>query len=241
VLFSAPLARLPEFILGAVLARLVHLGHWHGPGLTASSAIAVTGYILASAASAGFNFAACTIIGFALLIPAAAVADLHDLRSVWRHPALVRLGELSFAFYMVHILVLHAGSAALATLPAPTGAAAALTASLALSWLIHQGVERPARQLILARAGPPVPARAAGALLPDPRLSPRRRGHQARSPRCWPGCLTSVPDRIEPGHRRIRVPARRCAHLLLSESRLSARDDSSAVLDRPDVGRRRTL
>jgi peptidoglycan/LPS O-acetylase OafA/YrhL len=149
VLFSSPLARLPEFILGAVLARLVRLGRWRGPGLKASSAIAVTGYILASMASADFAFAACTVLGFALLIPAAAVADLHDLRSGWRHPALVRLGELSFAFYMVHILVLHAGSAILTTLPAPVGAAAAFTASLALSWLIYEGVERPARQLIL--------------------------------------------------------------------------------------------
>jgi peptidoglycan/LPS O-acetylase OafA/YrhL len=70
---------------------------------------------------------------------------------VWRRPALVRLGELSFAFYMVHILVLHAGSAILTTLPAPIGAATALTGSLTLSWLIYQGVERPARQLILRK------------------------------------------------------------------------------------------
>ena len=150
VLFSSPLARLPEFVLGAVLARLVHLGRWRGPGLKASSAIAVTGYILASLASADFVFASCTIVGFALLIPAAALADVHSRRSLCRHPALIRLGELSFAFYMVHILVLHAGSGILTTLPAPAGAAAALATSLALSWLIYRGVERPARQLILS-------------------------------------------------------------------------------------------
>jgi peptidoglycan/LPS O-acetylase OafA/YrhL len=148
-LFSSPLARLPEFLLGAVLARLVQLGRWRGPGLKASSAIAVAGYILASVASADFAFAACTVLGFALVIPAAALADARELASVWRHPALVRLGELSFAFYMVHILVLHAGSAILTTLPAPIGAAAAFTASLALSWLLYEALERPARQLIL--------------------------------------------------------------------------------------------
>jgi peptidoglycan/LPS O-acetylase OafA/YrhL len=151
VLFSSPLARLPEFILGAALARLVQLGRWRGPGLKASSAIAVAGYLLASVASADFAFAACTVLGFALLIPAAALADLRELSSGWRHPALVRLGELSFAFYMVHILVLHAGSATLTTLPAPIGAAAAFAASLTLSWLIYEGVERPARRLILPR------------------------------------------------------------------------------------------
>jgi peptidoglycan/LPS O-acetylase OafA/YrhL len=151
VLFSSPLARLPEFILGAVLARLVELGRWRGPGLKASSAIAVTCYILASVAGADFAFAACTVLGFALLIAAAALADVRELPSVWRHPALVRLGELSFAFYMVHILVLHAGSAILTSLPAPIGAAAAFAASLALSWLIYEGVEQPARKLILPR------------------------------------------------------------------------------------------
>lgn len=153
VLFSSPLVRLPEFMLGAVLARLVRLGRWRGPGLTASSAIAVTGYILASLVSADFAFAACTVLGFALLIPAAALADLNNLPSVWRHPTLVRLGELSFAFYMVHILVLHAGSHVLAALPAPIGAGAAFATSLTLSWLIYEGVERPARQLILPHAG----------------------------------------------------------------------------------------
>jgi peptidoglycan/LPS O-acetylase OafA/YrhL len=151
-LFSSPPARLPEFILGAVLARLVQRGHWRGPGLKMSSAIAVTGYILASVAKADFAFAGCTIIGFALLIPAAAVADVHALRSAWRRPALVRLGELSFAFYMVHILVLHAGSGILTTLPAPIGAVTAFAISLALSWLTYEGIERPARQLILAHA-----------------------------------------------------------------------------------------
>jgi peptidoglycan/LPS O-acetylase OafA/YrhL len=153
VLFSSPLARLPEFILGAVLARLVQVGHWRGPGLKASSAIAVAGYILASVASADFAFAACTVLGFALVIPAAALADVRELPSVWRQPALVRLGELSFAFYMVHILVLHAGSAILTTLPVPIGAAAAFAASLALSRLSYEAVERPARQLILRTRG----------------------------------------------------------------------------------------
>jgi peptidoglycan/LPS O-acetylase OafA/YrhL len=150
VLFSSPLARLPEFILGAVLARLVQLGRWRGPGLKASAAIALSGYILANVASGDFAFAACTVLGFALLIPAAALADLHETPSVLRRAALVRLGELSFAFYMVHILVLHAGSVILTTLPAPTGAAVALATSLALSWLLYEGVERPARQLIMA-------------------------------------------------------------------------------------------
>ncbi|GGN11508.1 acyltransferase family protein [Streptomyces fuscichromogenes] len=154
---SFPAARLPEFVLGAATARLVLLGRWRGPGLEASLALAVIGYFLVPQVTSEYAATACTITGFALLIPAAAVADLHGLPSLWRRRWLVRLGELSFAFYMVHLLVLRAGTHLLGTRPRfglLTGgavAAAAFTLSLGLSWLLYEGVERPARRLLLRR------------------------------------------------------------------------------------------
>ncbi|WP_436845901.1 hypothetical protein [Streptomyces chartreusis] len=45
-LYSFPAARLPEFVLGAAVARLVLLGRWRGPGLEASLAVAIIGYFL---------------------------------------------------------------------------------------------------------------------------------------------------------------------------------------------------
>lgn len=159
--YTHPLARLPEFVLGAAAARLVVLGRWRGPGLEASLALAVIGYFLVPQVTRGYPATACTITGFALLIPAAAVADLRGLPSLWRHRRLVRLGELSFAFYMVHLLVLWTAAELIGRSPryAPP-AAVAVTAvvfavSLALSWLLHEGVERPARRLLLRsrRAG----------------------------------------------------------------------------------------
>ncbi|MEV7385559.1 acyltransferase [Streptomyces sp. NPDC091215] len=153
---SFPAARLPEFVLGAATARLVLLGRWRGPGLEASLALAVIGYFLVpQVATDGYAATACTITGFALLIPAAAQADLRGLPSLWRRRWLVRLGELSFAFYMVHLLVLRTGTQLLGTRPRfdlVTGAAAAAVAfavSLGLSWLLYEGVERPARRLLL--------------------------------------------------------------------------------------------
>ncbi|MFB7497912.1 acyltransferase family protein [Streptomyces sp. NPDC056161] len=162
-----PAARLPEFVLGAAAARLVLLDRWRGPGLEASLALAVVGYFLVPQVDPGYTSTACTIVGFALLIPAAAVADLRGLPSLWRHRRLVRLGELSFAFYMVHLLVLRAGTNVLGLSPrfgVATGlavTAAAFALSLGLSWVLYEKVERPARRLLLGglrtARQPPVP------------------------------------------------------------------------------------
>ncbi|MHB9863938.1 acyltransferase family protein [Streptomyces sp. YIM S03343] len=167
--YTHPLARLPEFVLGAAVARLVVLDRWRGPGLEASLALAIVGYFLVpQVGDHGYPATACTIAGFALLIPAAAVADLRGLPSLWRHRWVVRLGELSFAFYMVHLLVLRATDGLLGKYPrfgAPTGlavTATAFTVSLALSWALYEGVERPARRLLLRSRRPGRRTAAAG-------------------------------------------------------------------------------
>jgi peptidoglycan/LPS O-acetylase OafA/YrhL len=153
-----PAARLPEFVLGAAVARLVTLGRWRGPGLEASLALAIIGYFLVPKLPIGYPSTACTIIGFALLIPAAAVADTRGWPSLWRRPRLVRLGELSFAFYMIHLLVLRAATNVLPYpyphLGALMGVAATATAfavSLFLAWCLYEAVERPGRRLLLRR------------------------------------------------------------------------------------------
>ncbi|MET7288011.1 acyltransferase [Streptomyces sp. NPDC005573] len=156
-LYSLPAARLPEFVLGAVTARLVLLDRWRGPGLEAALALAVLGYFFVPQVTPGYPATVCTLAGFTALIPAAALADLNGLPSMWRHRRLVRLGELSFAFYMIHLLVLRAGTSLLGTKPhfgllaglAVTATAFAL--SLALSWVLYEAVESPARRLILRR------------------------------------------------------------------------------------------
>ncbi|MFG2793923.1 acyltransferase family protein [Streptomyces sp. NPDC048419] len=152
---SLPLARLPEFVLGVAVARLVLLDRWRGPGLEASLALAVIGYFLVPQVTTDYRATTCTVIGFALLIPAAAVADLRGLPSLWRGRRLVRLGELSFAFYMVHLLVLRAGTNVIGVKPrfglteGLAVTAVAFTVSLGLSWLLYETVEGPARRLLL--------------------------------------------------------------------------------------------
>ena len=74
------------------------------------------------------------------------VAKLLSLRP------LVYLGEISFAFYMVHamILMLFQDSGLGIGAAWPLGFALALAASLAAASLLHLAIENPARELILA-------------------------------------------------------------------------------------------
>ncbi|MFJ9753047.1 acyltransferase family protein [Streptomyces chartreusis] len=83
-------------------------------------------------------------------------SHLHGTRSLWRRRWLIRLGEWSFAFYMIHILVMRATEQL--TGPRPeleTGPALALTTivftvSLSLAWALYRWVERPGRRWLLA-------------------------------------------------------------------------------------------
>jgi peptidoglycan/LPS O-acetylase OafA/YrhL len=150
-----PLARLPEFVLGVVLACLVRRGAWRGPGLKVSVVVLAAGYLAAAFAPGMLQYATCTIIGFTLVIPAAAVADLRHGGTWLGQPLMVKLGELSFAFYMVHLLVIRVGENVytrhpnLPLLPGLALAVAVFAAALGLAWLLYELVERPARKLLV--------------------------------------------------------------------------------------------
>ncbi|MEU0270817.1 acyltransferase [Streptomyces sp. NPDC006307] len=155
ILYSFPLARIPEFILGIALARLVQLGRWRGPGLEAAITITLIGYFMYP--HFPHAFASTTVLGFALLIPAGALADIESKPSMWRGRRLVKLGEWSFAFYMGHVLVLHAASLVLGhkprfdTLPAIGATTIVFAVALALSAVLYNGVELPGRRLLIGK------------------------------------------------------------------------------------------
>jgi peptidoglycan/LPS O-acetylase OafA/YrhL len=148
-----PLARTPEFIAGMLLARLVRVGRWPRVGTwPATTALAASAYLASRWLPGDFRFVAGTAIPLALLVAAVGAADAAGLPTPWRSRTMVWLGELSFAFYLVHQLTLRLVAKVAGTAhPAATAAflaTAALVAALCGSWLLHRYVELPGMRLL---------------------------------------------------------------------------------------------
>ncbi|WP_214103110.1 acyltransferase family protein [Acrocarpospora catenulata] len=164
VYFFPPI-RAAEFVLGVVAARLVLDGSWPRLGLLPALLIATVGYLVQANVPYLFGIAGTAALWLTPLVVAAAQADLHASRSPFRGRALVRLGELSFAFYMVHFMVVTYGHRYLVEgrdLAPVAGAGLlllALAVSLVLAYALFRWVESPAvRRLSLSRRDSATPA-----------------------------------------------------------------------------------
>ncbi|MBD0692594.1 acyltransferase family protein [Streptomyces sp. CBMA123] len=147
--YTFPPTRIPEFLLGMVLARLVQEGRldrvrtWHG-----AAAFALL-YPLDHASPLLFGVAAITALPLAALIAGAANADRLDRPSWLAHPLAERLGALSLTLYLTHYLVIEHGDALLDPygtadgLRRPLYTVVLAAASLAAAWLLHTFVEEP--------------------------------------------------------------------------------------------------
>jgi peptidoglycan/LPS O-acetylase OafA/YrhL len=149
-----PAARIGEFTLGVALARLVALEAWRGPRLDIALGVMLVSYFLVPVWPGEYGFSVATIVGIGVLIPAAAVADLRGDASFWRSPRMVRLGELSFAFYMIHLLVIRVvrraapGLVRLHSTAELFVVAGIFAASLGLAWALYEYVETPCRRFL---------------------------------------------------------------------------------------------
>ncbi|WP_176308644.1 acyltransferase family protein [Micromonospora sp. NBS 11-29] len=101
-----PPVRALEFVLGIVLARIVMAGQWPRIGLVPAFIVAVAGYLAAVRMPYLAGAAGLATVWTAPLIAAAAAGDERRSPSVFRSRPLVFLGEISFAFYMVHWIIL---------------------------------------------------------------------------------------------------------------------------------------
>lgn len=156
LVYTAPPVRLLEFALGIVLALLVREGMWPVLSVKLAAALCVAGYAVAGVTTMVtgmphlWAMASATVLPLGVLIATSAGRDRRNLPSLARRPRLVRLGELSFAFYLVHHMILTAFFAALPDdvrpgLPALTGLAVVLFfVCWAAAWLLHTAVELPA-------------------------------------------------------------------------------------------------
>ncbi|MFJ2058852.1 acyltransferase family protein [Streptomyces sp. NPDC087908] len=169
-----PLSRLLEFVLGMLMARVVLSGRWIGLGALPAAALTVVAYVLGLYTPMLFTAAAVTVVPLALFIAALASADAGGLRTGLTSRVMRRLGEVSFAFYLLHGIVLAfvgeriAGAAhPLTTVQSVLVSLAALVVGLLLSLALYHGVETPVMRRWggprrVADAAPPV-----GAQLPE--------------------------------------------------------------------------
>jgi peptidoglycan/LPS O-acetylase OafA/YrhL len=111
LLVRLPLYRFVEFLLGVVAATALRQGRRPKPGFHACLLlfVAVGGFTWwcgrQSWGESGWWDQAFAPV-FALLIAAAAYRDMEGRRSLLRSRPLVALGEWSYAFYLVHLLVI---------------------------------------------------------------------------------------------------------------------------------------
>ncbi|MFF5053018.1 acyltransferase family protein [Micromonospora sp. NPDC000663] len=163
-----PPARSLEFWLGAVAAELMRRGLWRGPGLTVASAIFVATWVAAAQWIRAELWTTLLAVAYLLVITAAADADVRGRRSPWRSRPLVWLGEVSFAFYLVHVLVMTSvlrwtgdWGTGFGGWRGPAVVLGFLSVNLVLAALLHRFVETPMMR----------------------RLAPSRRAHTSAVPR----------------------------------------------------------
>nr|WP_275539801.1 acyltransferase [Streptomyces hyaluromycini] len=104
-----PPVRVLDFALGMLLAHAVMRGRWRNIGMIWSSLLLAGSYWLAQESNMLVAKRAAMIIPIALLIAAAATRDVEGEFTIFRNRAMTWLGDISFAFYLLHFIVLQYG------------------------------------------------------------------------------------------------------------------------------------
>ncbi|GAA3017324.1 acyltransferase [Streptomyces lactacystinicus] len=178
-----PPVRLLEFVLGILLARIVLTGRRLPIGALPAALLLIPAQLLAKQLPFLWGLTTPAIVPIALLLPALAARDVAGRRTFLTSRPLVTLGSWTFAFYLVHRLILDHGHRALGagrTFTTPVATAlllGAFTAAWLLAGLLHRCVELPAVRLLAAPRwrtadatppSPPVGPPAGPAPAPDP-------------------------------------------------------------------------
>lgn len=157
IAYTNPAIRSGEFVLGIMLALLVQRGWRPRLPLWAPTVLAAVVVVGTAALRPPQSATDMALVGpFAAVILAAAVADLNGRPGVLTHRIAHYLGRVSFAFYLVHELVILNVAA---LVPDTLGRAekllmvvAVLVIGLATASLLHHQVEMRFQKLILDRA-----------------------------------------------------------------------------------------
>ncbi|WP_329214517.1 acyltransferase [Streptomyces sp. NBC_01485] len=178
--YILPFPRVLDFALGILVARSVMAGRWRNIGMIWSGVLLAASYAVGYFTPPIYSTRAVCVIPAALLIAAGAMADNEGRFTFCRNRVMVWLGDISFAFYLVHYTVMVAvwkllGSKSYSPLEAVGLMALCMGVAILASWAMFALIERPITQRWsnpkkkLVAAAPPAE--------PEPRpLAARRAG-----------------------------------------------------------------
>lgn len=156
--YQFPLVRCLEFIVGILFARIVISGRWVRLGLGPAALIVLAVYVPSLWMPQLWTFAAPYSFPLGLLVSAVATSDIAGRRTVLTRRPLVWLGEISYAFFLIHLNVLNSAQAAFkgewmgygeydatswSTPVAVLFLLGCLAVSVFLAWLLYRYVEMP--------------------------------------------------------------------------------------------------
>ena len=152
LLFIDPVPRLLEFTIGICLCALLLEGVRIPIRAPVAVAVALASFVLVGWLPLDLRLVAGMLIPYSLLIFACAQSDV-ERRDSWLHSgALLKLGAWSYAFYLLHQMVIRVMAHALLGHPSTTLRALAFVASyliaIAAAYLLFRFVESPLERAI---------------------------------------------------------------------------------------------
>lgn len=145
-----PLVRLPEFVIGVCLGSLMARGWAPRIPLAVAWVLAAAGVVAAMFAPYALSRYAVTLIPFAVLVVALASADLRGSRVFTSSKWMVRLGDWSYCFYLIHLVVIMVTISVASRVGLPIWAtlAVALVGAVLAASLLHTRVEKRAEKIL---------------------------------------------------------------------------------------------
>lgn len=146
--YILPFPRVLDFALGILVARSVMSGRWRNIGMVWAGALLIASYALGYFVPYIYSSRAVCVIPAAILIAAGAIADDEGRFTVFRNKVTVWLGDISFAFYLVHFTVLEGvwkllGSKTYSAPQAVAMMVLGLGVAILASWALYGLIERP--------------------------------------------------------------------------------------------------